>query len=132
MAWRYNPRASAPKSKYKAHKTEVDGIEFDSMKEARRYTELKLLERAGEISDLQMQVKFVLIPAQREPDTVGARGGIHKGKLIEYEAAYVADFVYLDEKGKLVVEDVKGFRTPEYKLKRKLMLYVHGIRIKEV
>lgn len=132
MAWRYNPRASAPKSKYKAHKTVVDGIEFDSMKEGRRYTELKLLERSGEISDLQMQVKFVLIPAQREPDTVGARGGIHKGKLIEYEAAYVADFVYLDEKGELVVEDVKGFRTPEYKLKRKLMLYVHGIRIKEV
>lgn len=132
MAWRYNPRASAPKSKYKAHKTEVDGIEFDSMKEGRRYTELKLLERSGEISDLQMQVKFVLIPAQREPDTVGARGGIHKGKLIEHECSYIADFVYLDEKGELVVEDVKGFRTPEYKLKRKLMLYVHGIRIKEV
>ena len=132
MAWRYNPRASAPKSKYKAHKTEIDGIEFDSKKEARRYTELKLLERAGEISNLQMQVKFVLIPAQREPDTVGARGGIHKGKLIEHECSYIADFTYLDEKGEQVVEDTKGFRTPEYKIKRKLMLYVHGIRIKEV
>lgn len=136
MAWRYNPRASVPKSKYKAHKTVIDGIQFDSIKEGRRYTELKLLERAGEISDLQMQVKFVLIPAQREPDTVGARGGIHKGKLIEHECSYIADFTYKDSEGKLVVEDVKGYKGGGaygvFKIKRKLMLYIHKIKVEEV
>ena len=125
MAWNNYP------SKYKAKKTEVDGIQFDSQKEARRYTQLKLLERAGEISDLRRQVKFVLIPAQREPDTVGKRGGRIKGKLIEREVAYIADFVYI-ENGELIVEDAKGFRTKEYIVKRKLMLYIHNIRVKEV
>ena len=120
-------------SKYKSKKTEVDGIEFMSKKEARRYTELKLLERAGEISDLRLQVKYVLIPAQREPDTVGAKGGVKKGKVIERECSYVADFVYrIAGTSDEVVEDTKGFRTPEYKIKRKLMLWVHGIRIREI
>ena len=75
MAWSNYPRGYGGKSKYKADKVVVDGVKFDSKREARRYRELKLLEKAGEISDLQMQVKFVLIPAQREPDTIGKRGG---------------------------------------------------------
>lgn len=124
MAWRKT-------NKYGSKKVEVAGIVFDSKKEARRYQELLLLEKAGAIQDLQMQVKFVLIPAQREPDTIGARGGIRKGKTIEKECAYIADFVY-QENGLTVVEDTKGFRTKDYVIKRKLMLYVHGIRIREV
>ena len=117
--------------KYHNKKTTVDGITFDSVKEAKRHKELSLMERAGMIQDLQRQVKYVLIPAQREPDTVGKKGGIHKGKLIEREIAYVADFVY-QENGQTVVEDTKGVKTKEYILKRKMMLHFHGIRIKEV
>lgn len=120
-------------AKYKNRKVTVDGIVFDSAKEARRYQELLLLERSGEISNLQMQVKYILIPAQREPDTTGARGRIKKGALIEKECAYIADFVYFDNRREeTVVEDVKGYRTRDYLIKRKLMLYIHGIRIKEV
>lgn len=92
------------KSKYSARKTAVDGIVFDSAKEARRYCELKLLERAGEISDLQMQVKFELIPKQDGESAVN----------------YKADFVYTEKDGARIVEDVKGFRTKEYIIKRKL------------
>ena len=126
MAWRnYKTR------KYGNKKIEVDGIIFDSKKEANRYKELQLLERAGEIQDLQMQVKFELIPTQREPDSVGARGGIHKGKVLEHSCNYIADFVY-KHNGEVIVEDTKGFRTTDYVIKRKLMLYVHKIKIKEV
>ena len=103
---------------------------FDSLKEYRRFCELSLLEKAGKVTDLQRQVKFVLIPTQREPDTIGKRGGVKKGKTIEQECSYVADFVYVQD-GETVVEDSKGFRTADYKIKRKLMLYIHGIRIKE-
>lgn len=117
-------------SKYGNKKITVGGVTFDSKKEAARYQDLYLLERAGTISNLQRQVKFVLIPAQYEPDTIGKRGGVKRGKLIERECSYVADFVYT-ENGKLVAEDSKGFRTADYKIKRKLMLSVHGIRIKE-
>lgn len=119
------------RSKYHSRKTTVDGIEFDSKKEANRYRELVLLERAGLIQNLQRQVKFVLIPAQYEPDTIGKRGGVKRGKQIERECCYVADFSYTDN-GKQVVEDTKGFKTKDYIIKRKLMLWVHGIRIKEV
>ena len=120
-------------NKYKNQKITIDNITFDSKKEADRYFELRILEKAGKIADLQRQVKYVLIPAQREADHIGPRGGIIKGKLIERECSYVADFVYKDlEKGELVVEDTKGFRTPEYIIKRKLMLYQYGIRIKEI
>lgn len=133
MAWRYNPRLANQKSKYGANKTVIDGIEFDSKREAKRWSELKLLERAGVIRDLDRQVKFVLIPAQREADTIGARGAIRKGKIIERECAYVADFVYTDvETGETVVEDTKGFKTKDYIIKRKLMLWVHKIKIMEV
>lgn len=103
---------------------------FDSKKELRRWNELKLLERAGKISDLQRQVKYPLIPAQREPDTTGPKGGVKRGRIIEYPCTYTADFVYI-RNGKTVVEDCKGFRTDVYKIKRKLMLWVHGIRIYE-
>ena len=121
----------AYRSKYGSKKVTIDGITFDSQKEARRFRELSLLERAGKVTDLQMQVKFVLIPSQYEPDTIGVRGGVKRGKLIEREVSYVADFVYT-ENGKQIVEDTKGFKTKEYIIKRKLMLYIHGIRIKEV
>ncbi len=118
-------------NKYHNKKVVYNGIEFDSKKEARRYSELSLLEKAGVISGLQMQVKYILIPAQRETDIIGKRGGVKPGKLIEREVTYIADFVY-QENGKTVVEDTKGMKTKEYIIKRKLMLYVHGIRIKEV
>lgn len=119
-------------SKYNAKKAIVDGIEFDSRKEANRYCELKLLQRAGAIKDLELQKAFELIPAQREPDTVGARGGVKPGKLIERGVDYIADFVYRDKAGNTVVEDAKGVRTKEYIIKRKLMLWVNGIRVREV
>ncbi|MCI8348688.1 MAG: DUF1064 domain-containing protein [Firmicutes bacterium] len=109
-------------NKYKAKKTEVNGIMFDSRKEAGRYVELKMLEKAGYITDLRLQQKFVLIPAQKK-----------NGKTVERECSYIADFVYADkETGEVVVEDTKGFRTDTYKIKRKLMLYVHGIEVKEL
>ena len=118
-------------SKYRSKKITQNGITFDSLKEYRRFCELSLLERAGQITNLQRQVKFVLIPAQYEPDTIGVRGGVKRGKLLEREVSYVADFVYTQD-GKQVVEDTKGFKTKDYIIKRKLMLYVHGVKIKEV
>ena len=123
-------------NKYGNKKVEYDGITFDSKKEAIRYAELKLLEKSGHIKDLQRQVKFVLIPSLRETPTEkytrGAKKGQFKlGKVIEREVAYIADFVYL-ENGKTVVEDTKGMKTKDYIIKRKLMLFIHGIRVKEV
>jgi len=120
------------RNKYSADKVVVDGIEFASKREARRYQDLRLLEKAGEITDLRMQVKYQLIPAQREPDIIGPKGGRKAGKLIEHEVSYVADFVYKDKDGNEIVEDTKGFRTKEYILKRKMLLYLKGIRIHEV
>lgn len=118
------------RNKYHAKKlTTPEGV-FDSRKEYRRWRELQLLERAGEITGLRRQQPFPLIPAQREPDTTGPRGGVRRGKLIEREIFYVADFAYQQD-GKTVVEDCKGVRTPDYIIKRKLMLYIHGIRILE-
>lgn len=120
-------------SKYHSKKVKTaEGLVFDSKKEYRRYCELKMMEASGLISDLQRQVKFVLIPEQREPDTIGKRGGIHKGKLLERECSYMADFVYKLPTGETIVEDTKGMRLSDYKIKRKLMLYVKHIRIKEV
>ena len=108
-------------SKYRAKKSHVDGIKFDSLKEARRYQELRLLERAGKITDLRLQVPFFLLPAQRDEN----------GNVVERAVKYIADFVYTDEDGKTVVEDTKGMKTPAYIIKRKLMRWVHGIAIKE-
>lgn len=119
-------------SKYRSRKTIRNGIEFDSKKEADRYQELLLLERAGAITNLQRQVKFVLIPAQFEDIYLPKQNRIGKGKCIERECSYIADFVYEDEKGLKVVEDTKGFKTKDYIIKRKLMLYMHNIRICEV
>lgn len=91
------------------------------------------MEKEGKIYELRRQVKYILLPAQREPGTVGKRGGVKKGKLIEREVAYYADFVYkLTDTDTEIVEDTKGVRTTEYILKRKMMLYFHGIRIKEI
>lgn len=121
------------RNKYRNRKIEVDGVVFDSVKEARRWEELKLAESADAIRDLRRQVKYEIVPAQREPDERGPRGGIIKGKTIERAVYYTADFVYYDmAAGKLIAEDTKGFKTKDYIIKRKLMLYVHGIRIKEV
>lgn len=97
---------------------------YSSAKEARRAQELKLLAKAGKISDLREQVPFVLIPGQK-------RNG-----AVERPCRYVADFTYLEPGPEYrpwatVVEDCKGYRTPEYKIKRKLMLWVHGIVIRE-
>lgn len=120
------------KSKYHSKKVHSSNGDFDSRREYRRYLTLKSREAAGDIESLERQVKYVLIPTQREPDTIGKRGGIKKGKVIERECTYIADFRYFDNKrGCVVVEDCKGFRTKEYKIKKKLMLYMHGIRVEE-
>lgn len=116
--------------KYKNQKVVVDGITFDSKKEASRYLVLRDLERAGEIKNLQRQVKFVLIPTQREVIMDGFKK--KEGKVIERECSYLADFTYTTAKGEKVVEDTKGVKTKEYIIKRKMMLFLHGIRIKEV
>lgn len=103
------------RAKYNNSKTVVDGIEFDSTKEANRYKELRLLLKAGEIGLFRMQVEYELNP-----------GGTHSLK-------YVADFVYIiTATGETVVEDVKGFRTREYKKKKRLMKKVYRTVIKEI
>lgn len=122
------------RNKYSNIKTCVNGISFDSRKEARRYSELLLLQRAGVIRDLELQKKYVLIPAQYETyERYGKKGQrLQDGqRLVEKECAYLADFVYKED-GKTIVEDTKGIKTKDYIIKRKLMFYVHGIRIKEV
>lgn len=122
------------KSKYGSRKVTVDGVTYDSMKEYRRFKELSLLERAGAIQNLQRQVKYVLIPAQRAfTNEIDKKGNFKKGKLLERECSYIADFVYVDmQTGRLTVEDTKGFRTKDYIIKRKLMLWVYGIQVREV
>ena len=128
------------KRKYKNKKVVIDGITFDSKKEAGRYKELKTLERAGIIQKLQRQVKYVLVPAQYErTDEVYTKGKDKgkpkKGRLIERECAYYADFVYM-QNGNTIVEDVKGYRNGQaynlFVIKRKLMLYVYGVTVKEL
>ena len=102
------------KSKYSNKKTEVDGITFDSLKEANRYRELKILLKAGEIGFLELQKEFEL-----------NEKGSHSVK-------YIADFAYVDQRtGETIIEDCKGFRTAVYKKKRRLMFQVFGIKIKE-
>ena len=120
-------------NKYQNKKITVAGETFDSMKEYNRFCELRMMQRAGLITDLQRQVKYILIPTQREPDTIGKRGGVKQGKLLEKECAYIADFVY-KENGETVVEDTKSeaTKTESYIIKRKLMLWLNGIRIREI
>lgn len=105
-------------SKYHARKTVVDGFEFDSAKEAKRYAKLRDMQEAGVIQGLCLQVPFELLPSF-ECDGVKYRG-----------MKYVADFVYYRD-GKVVVEDCKGFKTAEYKMKKKLMAYLNHINIEE-
>lgn len=106
------------RNKYGAKKIKdpATGYVFDSKKEFFRWCELRIMERAGKISDLKRQVSYELIPKQK----------------VERACTYVADFVYIDEHGETVVEDAKGVRTDAYRIKRKLMLWVHGIKIQEV
>lgn len=110
-------------SKYLNKKTVIDGVTFDSKKEAARYRQLRLLEKAGRVADLRLQVPYELLPKQKRADG-------------ETEACvrYVADFVYTED-GRQVVEDVKSDATRRlqlYVLKRKPMLWVHGITLREV
>lgn len=108
------------KTKYHNHKVTIDGITFDSKKEAVRWKELVLMQKAGQISDLQRQVKIELIPSQR--NAAGA---------LERAVNYIADFVY-NKDGQTVYEDTKGFRTADYIIKRKLCLFLKGITITEL
>jgi hypothetical protein len=108
------------RSKYGAVKTQVDGHTFASKREAARYSELKLLEGAGHISSLELQPAFEIIPAI-----------ILDGKK-QRAIKYLADFRYVDHLGQTIIEDVKGHKTKEYQLKRRLMKHVHGIEVKEV
>ena len=108
------------RSKYSNRKTVVDGEKFDSLAEARRYQQLKLMLQVGEIAGLERQVSYEIIPKQMKYDGSAERACVYK-----------ADFSYR-RAGKLIVEDVKGMRTKEYVIKRKLMLHVHGIEIVEV
>jgi len=101
------------KNKYRNIKTVVDGIKFDSKKEAKRYQYLKLLERAGEIFNLELQPKFIL-----------QEGFVHAGKK-ERAITYTADFRYTTKAGTLIIEDVKGVKTDAYKMKKKMLLYLY-------
>ena len=107
-------------SKYHAKKTEVDGIMFDSIKEAARYTQLKRMEQDGRIKNLQLQVRYRLIPTQR---------GFRR---TERPCDYIADFRYELEDGRIVVEDTKGVRTADYIIKRKLMRWIYDIEVVEI
>lgn len=124
------------KNKYHAKKITVNGETFDSQREFQRWCQLRMLEKAGEIEGLQRQVTYTLIPEQREQSRDVFRRGVKAGqlkpgKVIEKTVTYKADFVYF-ERGREVVEDVKGFKTKDYVIKRKLMLWKYGIRIREV
>ena len=113
-------------NKYGAKKVVIDGEVFDSRKEYYRWCDLRLLQRAGKISELKRQVKYVLIPSQRD----------ESGKLIEREVSYYADFVYKNANGSVIVEDVKGYKSGAayqlFSIKRKLMLFLNGIKVKEI
>lgn len=106
--------------KYHSKKVIHNGEKFDSKKECARFCQLSLLEKAGVIKNLRRQVKFELIPSQKI-----------NGKVVEHACAYVADFVY-EMDGKTIVEDTKGYKTKDYIIKRKLMLYLKNIQISEV
>jgi hypothetical protein len=111
----------ASKHKYHAKPKMVDGIRFASTAEARRYQELKMLEHAGEVTDLELQPKFPIYVCGRR-----------NGELVKV-CTYIADFRYRKgPTGLLVIEDVKGVRTPVYRLKRKMVEAQYDIRIQEV
>lgn len=119
-------------SKYRAEKITFDGITFASKKEGMRYVVLKQQEKDGLISNLRLQVPYELIPAiyKDEEKQLKTKSKMVK-RLVQRAVHYVADFVY-DKDGETIVEDTKGMRTAEYKLKKKMMLALKGIQIKEV
>ena len=125
-------------NKYGNKKVTYDGRVFDSKREMYRYMDLKMLLLCCAISDLRRLVVYELIPAQREKSSRVYKKGRKKGqpiegKVIEKAVTYIADFVYMDNvAGKEIVEDTKGMRTRDYIIKRKLMLYINGIKIQEV
>lgn len=106
-------------TKYRNTKTTVAGATFDSRREAARWQELQLLERAGQIRDLRRQVPFELVPGVKFAGAARARPALR----------YFADFVYT-ERDKQVIEDVKGVETPEFKIKRHLMLALLGLEVR--
>lgn len=115
-------KAGQRRNKYGAEATEIQGIRFDSKAEAKRYLQLKAMQQAGEISELEIQVSFELIPAQE----IDGRK--------ERPVFYIADFRYRDKAGETVIEDTKSAptKTKEYVIKRKLLLWRHGIAVREV
>ena len=121
------------RSKYGNKKAKANGRVFDSRTEISRYYTLQVLEKAGEISELRMQVPFEIIPAIYETVEVQLKTKVKQvQKLVQRATHYMADFVYKDKDGNMVVEDSKGFRTKEYLLKKKMMRAFLGITIKEV
>lgn len=107
-------------NKYRNIKARYNGMTFDSQKEMKRFIELELLQKAGEISDLKCQVKYELVPKTR----------------IGQPVSYIADFVYLDKAGNKIIEDVKGFRGGQaysvFVMKKKMLYYFHGLEVKEI
>lgn len=119
--------------KYGNKKAKHDGMIFDSRRERNRYIILSALQRAGEISDLRMQVTYELLPAIYEMEEKQLKTKVKMVQRCAQRAVhYIADFVYKDKEGNEVVEDVKGLRTKEYLLKKKMMRALLGIQIKEV
>ena len=122
-------------AKYKNKKVRVGDLTFDSQKEYDRWRVLCWREKSGAITDLERQVVFELIPAQRLPSGEVYKKGCKKGqpkpgRVVEKAVNYVADFTYFEGED-FVVEDSKGHRTKDYIIKRKLMLWVYGIRVRE-
>jgi len=118
---RDNPKQRAHQ-KYRNERIETaEGLKFDSRAEYRHWCYLLIRQKAKEISNLQRQVSFELVPAQMAPDGSKVR-----------PVAYVADFTYIEKDGTFVCEDPKGFSTPEWRIKRKMMLHVHKIWVREV
>lgn len=108
------------RNKYHNKKTVAYGKLFDSKKEAMRYVQLRRMQDAGEIKELETQVPFLLVPAMKV-----------NGKTWR-DAKYIADFTYTTKDGAYVVEDAKGMRTDVYRLKKKLMYFLYKIEVKEV
>lgn len=130
----FNRGFNIPKkgNKYKNEKVEYDGIKFDSKRERDRYMVLKDAERRGVISELKCQPKFTLIPAQYHEEAKQLKTKVKMVKKCDFLAiTYTGDFQYVKD-GKVVVEDVKGMVTPEYKLKEKMMAYFHHIIIRRI
>lgn len=120
MARRVTPEGA---HKYGARQAVAhDGTVFPSKRECKRYEELRLLEKMGKIVELQTQVKYELVPAQKRDD----------GKA-ERAVTYTLDFQYFDKEARAWrYEDSKGMKTQQYVIRRKLMLWIHGITIQEV